>query len=81
MKRIKLLSTLITFLILTSIAHGQQVTGEQSEIKSSIINGNKITSILYNYGSIGAPNRLSNIADLVWNGLGHMFEFWSLDFC
>ncbi len=47
-------------------------------IKESIINGNKITAIVFNYGSICAPNRLSGIADLVWNGLGYGFEFGPL---
>jgi len=52
--------------------------GETRQIKESIINGNKITSIIFNYGSICAPNRLSQIADLVWNGLGYGFEFGPL---
>ena len=52
--------------------------GEQRLIKESIINGNKITTILFNYASICAPNRLGNIADLVWQGLGYGFEFGPL---
>ncbi|MDA3860836.1 MAG: hypothetical protein PF445_06390 [Melioribacteraceae bacterium] len=55
-----------------------KVNGETKHIKSSIINGNKITTILYNYASICKPNTLGNIADLVWNGLGYGFEFGPL---
>ena len=36
------------------------------EIKSLIIRGNKITTVVYNYGNITRPNTLGNIADLVW---------------
>ncbi len=52
--------------------------GDPRIIKESIINGNKITTIVFNYGSICAPNRLSGIADLVWQGLGYGFEFGPL---
>ncbi len=52
--------------------------GSSRYIKESIINGNKITAIVFNYGSICAPNRLSGTADLVWNGLGYGFEFGPL---
>ncbi len=55
-----------------------KVNGEKRYNKESIINGNKITTILFNYASICEPNRLGNIADLVWNGLGYGFEFGPL---
>ncbi|MBU0476051.1 MAG: hypothetical protein KKF62_18040 [Bacteroidetes bacterium] len=56
-----------------------KVNGEEKRYtKESIINGNKITTILYNYASICKPNTLGNIADLVWNGLGYGFEFGPL---
>lgn len=55
----------------------RKITGEQKE-KSLIISGNKITTILYNTGSICRPNTLANIADLVWQGLGYGFEFGPL---
>lgn len=52
--------------------------GSSADIKESIISGNKIVSIVFNYGSICEPNRLGQIADLVWNGLGYGFEFGPL---
>ena len=52
--------------------------GEAREIRSLIIRGNKITSVVYNYGTITRPNTLSNVADLVWNSLGYGFEFTPL---
>ncbi len=55
-----------------------KVNGETKYIKESIINGNKITTILYNYASICKPNTLPNTGDLVWNGLGYGFEFGPL---
>ncbi len=55
-----------------------KTNGETKAIKSVIISGNKITTILYNYGSICKPNTLPNIADLVWQGLGYGFEFGPL---
>jgi hypothetical protein len=55
-----------------------KTTGLPSEIRSLIINGNKITTVVYNYGSITRPNTLGNVADLVWNRLGYGFEFTPL---
>lgn len=52
--------------------------GDPREIREVIINGNKITTVLFNYGSICRPNYLGNIADLVWQGLGYGFEFGPL---
>lgn len=52
--------------------------GDKTWIREVIISGNKITTILYNYGSICKPNTLGNIADLVWEGLGYGFEFGPL---
>ncbi len=56
----------------------QKTTGDQREIKSLIMRGNKITTIVYNYGNITRPNTLGNVADLVWNRLGYGFEFTPL---
>ena len=52
--------------------------GSFAAIKSLIINGNKITTVVYNYGSITRPSTLSGTADLVWNRLGYGFEFTPL---
>ncbi len=49
--------------------------GSPTEIKSLIINGNKIKTIVYNYGSITRPNVGANVYDLVWNRLGYGYEF------
>ncbi len=51
------------------------LAGSPGEIKSLIINGNKITTSVYNYGSITRPNTLGNVADLVWQRLGYGYEF------
>ena len=48
-----------------------KIAGDKREIKDITIKGNKITTILYNYGSVCAPSVLSDIEDLVWNGLGY----------
>lgn len=55
-----------------------KVTGEYREIKDITIKGNKITTKLYNYGSVCAPNVQSDVEDLVWNGLGYGYEFGTL---
>jgi hypothetical protein len=52
-----------------------KISGDSREIKDIIIKGNKITTILYNYGSVCHPNSLANVEDFVWNGLGYGFEF------
>ncbi len=39
----------------------------------AIINGNKITSEIWNYGSISSPG--NRITDIVWEGLGYGYEF------
>jgi hypothetical protein len=52
--------------------------GDPAEIRSLIMRGNKITTIVYNYGNITRPNTLPNVADLVWNNLGYGFEFTPL---
>ncbi len=52
-----------------------KTTGEMREIKDIIIKGNKIQTVLYNYGSVCAPGALADVKDLVWNGLGYGYEF------
>ena len=53
----------------------QKGAGDPAEIRSLIMKGNKITTVVYNYGNITRPSTLSNVADLVWNNLGYGFEF------
>ncbi|MEO8399025.1 MAG: hypothetical protein ABI550_04320, partial [Ignavibacteriaceae bacterium] len=55
-----------------------KANGDKAAIKEVIISGNKITTIIYNYGSITKPNTLPNVADLVWQGLGYGYEFGPL---
>ncbi|MGB2868949.1 MAG: hypothetical protein WBD36_10890 [Bacteroidota bacterium] len=55
-----------------------KTAGDPREIKSWIMRGNKITTIVYNYGNIARPSTLGNVADLVWNRLGYGFEFTPL---
>ncbi|MBU0561541.1 MAG: hypothetical protein KKD86_09715 [Bacteroidetes bacterium] len=65
---------LISF-YLSPILFCQRVSGDPNEIKELIMSSNEITTIVFNYGSVCAPNRLGNVADLYWSGLGYMFEF------
>ncbi|MCK9409825.1 MAG: DUF11 domain-containing protein, partial [Bacteroidetes bacterium] len=53
-------------------------SGVQSEVKSLFIQGNKISSIIYNTGAISNPSVQGNVLDLVWNGLGYGYEFGPL---
>ena len=41
--------------------------------RDAILNGNRITSQIFNFGSISAPG--NTITDIVWNGLGYGYEF------
>ena len=36
--------------------------------------GNKISTVVFNYGSISAPTATGNVLDLAWIGLGYMYE-------
>ncbi len=55
-----------------------KTSGYSSEIRSLIIQGNKIKTIVYNYGSISRPGLTPDIEDLVWHGLGYGYEFGPL---
>jgi hypothetical protein len=55
--------------------HFAKITGDPREVRSLIIHGNKITTVVYNYGNINRPGTLSGTADLVWNRLGYGYEF------
>jgi len=52
--------------------------GDQTAIKEVIISGNKVKTVVYNYGSICKPNALGGVGDLVWQGLGYGYEFGPL---
>jgi|GEM_PF-2043410 len=68
-----------TLLFIFSLSlFAQANRGNASEIKETILKGNQITSVVFNYGSFGKPNYLSQVGDLVWNGLGYLFEFGPL---
>ncbi|MXW63495.1 MAG: hypothetical protein F4Y00_02020 [Bacteroidetes bacterium SB0662_bin_6] len=41
--------------------------------RDAIMNGNKITTQITNFGSISSPG--NTITDIVWNGLGYGYEF------
>src|SRR5690606_1483364 len=41
--------------------------------RDAIMNGNKITTQISNFGSISSP--ANSITDIVWNGLGYGYEF------
>ncbi len=71
--KMKLIS-LIVFLTPTIIIAQQLPQGEQSEIKQAVLDSNNVSTVFFNYGSICKPNYLGNIADMVWNGLGYMYE-------
>ena len=42
-------------------------------IQKAIINGNKITTEIWNYGSISSPG--NRVTDIIWEGLGYGYEF------
>ncbi|MBT4371508.1 MAG: hypothetical protein HOA15_04785, partial [Candidatus Marinimicrobia bacterium] len=49
---------------------------ENAEIlrrQKAILNGNKITTEIWNYGSISSPG--NRVTDIVWEGLGYGYEF------
>ncbi|MCK9424638.1 MAG: T9SS type A sorting domain-containing protein [Ignavibacteriaceae bacterium] len=77
MHSLKELSVKIVFsvLLLSIYNYSQTDLGTSKEIKESVLNSNAITTVVFNYGSIGKPNYLGNIADLVWKNMGYMFEF------
>ena len=77
MKKNKIFLTgfFILSLISSAIILPQQKRGDSNEIKESIMKGNSITSVMFNYGSIGKPSYRPGTADLFWKNLGYMYEF------
>ena len=49
--------------------------GDPSNIKSLVMDANRIKTIVYNTGSISAPGVTPNVLDLTWRGLGYGYEF------
>ncbi|CUU09225.1 hypothetical protein JGI1_02295, partial [Candidatus Thermokryptus mobilis] len=43
--------------------------------KSLIMNGNKVMTVIYNYGAIGAGPNFNRRLNVVWNDLPHIYEF------
>jgi len=54
---------------------GANIDCEEGETnrRDAILNGNRITTQIFNFGSISAPG--NTITDIVWNGLGYGYEF------
>lgn len=46
---------------------------DTTDRRDAILNGNRITTQILNFGSISAPG--NTITDIVWNGLGYGYEF------
>ncbi len=46
---------------------------DNTDRRDVILNGNRITTQILNFGSISAPG--NTITDIVWNGLGYGYEF------
>ena len=46
---------------------------DYTDRRDAILNGNKITTQIFNFGSISSPGNV--ITDIVWNGLGYGYEF------
>lgn len=51
----------------------QDCEEELTTRRDAILNGNRITTQIFNFGSISAPG--NTITDIVWNGLGYGYEF------
>ncbi len=46
---------------------------DTTDRRDAILNGNRITTQILNFGSISSPG--NTITDIVWNGLGYGYEF------
>ena len=57
------------------VTHGaqQNCVTDVTRRRDAILNGNRITTQIFNFGSISAPG--NTITDIVWNGLGYGYEF------
>ncbi len=52
----------------------QSFSQDIKDVKSLVLQGNKVRTIIYNTGSISNPGVQGNVLDLVWNGLGYAYE-------
>jgi len=75
-KKIKSLSSLEIQNFYREIDKNIRKTAGEADRKKLVMNGNKITVTVYNYGSLSAPG--DRITDVVWNGLGYAYEFGPL---
>ncbi len=55
---------------------GAECGADFTNRRDAILNGNRITTQIFNFGSISAPG--NTITDIVWNGLGYGYEFGPL---
>jgi hypothetical protein len=47
---------------------------DQSQVRSLVIDANRIRTIVYNTGSVSNPGVQGNVLDMVWGGLGYAYE-------
>ena len=73
MLKYQVVISLLFFFAQFSFAQQQQPAGK-SDIKSLVMNGNNITTIVYNTGSISRPGISANVLDFAWKGLGYAYE-------
>ena len=55
------------------MAKRSSTAGDLLRRQRNVMNGNKITSEIWNYGSISSPG--NRVTDIVWEGLGYGYEF------
>ena len=56
--------------------HSRKTADSDEQIlrrQDAIISGNKITTQIWNYGSISEPG--NRVTDIIWEGLGYGYEF------
>ncbi len=67
----KFLATMIASILLV-VSFTILSFADESLRRSGILNGNKITTEFWDYGSFSAPG--NRVTDFVWNGLGYAYE-------
>lgn len=65
---------LIAALLLLAFSVSPAQMPWRSDLRSLVMKGNAVSSIVYNTGSISGPGVLPNVHDLVWHGLGYAYE-------